>query len=76
LIPALDRLRAEGLFEQLDTKICIGQGYRGKTGRLGVGQCTSAFDFCIRGCPPVEEQIYEGLKRYLEGIKEKDSVIQ
>lgn len=65
LIPALDRLKEEGLFGQLDTKICIGQGYRGKKGSLGVGQCTSSFDFCIRGCPPTENQIYEGLKQYL-----------
>lgn len=65
LIPALDRLKQEGLFEQLDTKIGIGQGYRGKTGKLGVGQCTSGFEFCIRGCPPTENQIYEGLKKYL-----------
>ena len=32
LIPALDRLKEEGILEKLNTKICIGQGYRGKTG--------------------------------------------
>ena len=40
LIPALDRLKEEGILEKLNTKICIGQGYRGKTGTLGIGSCT------------------------------------
>ena len=31
LIPALEMLKEEGLFEKLDEKICIGRGYRGKT---------------------------------------------
>ena len=66
LMPALDRLREEGLFEKLDTRICIGQGYKGKTGRLGVGACTSGFEFCVRGCPPTEEQIYEALREYIK----------
>lgn len=65
LLPALDRLREEGLLPKLQEKICIGQGYRGKTGELGVGQCTANFSFCIKGCPPTEEQIYEGLKNYI-----------
>ncbi len=41
LIPALDMLDKEGLFDGFDGKICIGQGYRGQTGELGVGSCTS-----------------------------------
>lgn len=65
LIPALDRLREEGLLENLHEKIAIGQGYRGKTGKLGVGLCTDGFEFCVRGCPPEHEQIYEALKRYI-----------
>lgn len=65
LLPVLDRLKEEGLLEQLQEKICIGQGYRGKRGELGVGLCTSGFAYCIKGCPPSEEEIYEGLKRYL-----------
>ena len=65
LIPALDRLKEEGLLEQLQEKICIGQGYRGKYGKLGVGLCTAGFECCIKGCPPSEEEIYEGLKGYL-----------
>lgn len=69
LIPALDRLREEGLFSKLDTKICIGQGYRGQSGKLGIGQCTRGFEHHLGGCPPTEDQIYEFLKAYLEGNK-------
>ncbi|MDO4616982.1 MAG: DUF362 domain-containing protein [Lachnospiraceae bacterium] len=69
LIPALDRLREEGLLEELlsvlPDKICIGQGYKGKTGAIGVGNCTKDFEFFIKGCPPLETQIYDGLKEYL-----------
>ncbi len=64
-LPALQQLKEEGLFDKLDTKICIGQGYRGKTGKLGVGNCTSKFEFCVKGCPPVESKIYEELKQYI-----------
>ena len=66
LLPALDQLREEGLLEQLGEKICIGQGYRGRSGKLGVGNCTSRFDFCVKGCPPTETEIYEALKRYMK----------
>lgn len=66
LIPALDRLREDGLLEKLDVKICIGQGYQGKTGRLGIGRCTEQFDCYLAGCPPTEDQIYEFLKSYIE----------
>lgn len=65
LLPALDMLKSEGLFEKLQEKICIGQGYRGKTGKLGVGNCTAKFDFCVKGCPPTEQEIYERLKEYI-----------
>ena len=65
LIPALDRLREEGLLDRLDNTIAIGQGHRGKSGRLGVGNCTAEYEYSIKGCPPDEETIYEGLKRYL-----------
>ena len=56
-----------GLFEKLDTKICIGQGYRGKTGKLGVGACTCKFEHNVKGCPPTENQIYDFLKQYILG---------
>lgn len=65
LIPALDRLRQEGLLDELDTKICIGQGYQGKTGKIGVGKCTAGFEHNVKGCPPTEDQIYEFLVDYI-----------
>ncbi|MDO5425693.1 MAG: DUF362 domain-containing protein [Eubacteriales bacterium] len=65
LIPALEMLRQEGLLEKLDTKICIGQGYKGKSGKLGIGSCTRAFAHSLKGCPPTENEIYEFLKEYV-----------
>lgn len=62
LIPALERLKNEGLLYRLDGTISIGQGHRGKRGVIGIGNCTSGFDFCVRGCPPAEEDIYRELK--------------
>ena len=62
---ALEMLKEEGLFEKLDEKICIGQGYRGKTGVLGVGHCTCKFQNYVEGCPPLEGDIYEFLKEYI-----------
>lgn len=65
LIPALDMLKDEGLFDKLDEKICIGQGWRGKTGELGIGHCTKGFRNHLEGCPPTEKQIYDFLKEYI-----------
>lgn len=66
LMPALNRLQEEGLLEKLDKKICIGQGYKGKTGELGVGNCTRHFDRYLPGCPPAEDEMYSFLKSYIE----------
>ena len=71
LIPALDRLKEEGLLEKLDTKICIGQGYRGKTGTLGIGSCTRGFTACLQGCPPTDEEIYQFLKKCIQEKEER-----
>ena len=68
LIPALDKLNQEGLLKKLDTKISNGQGFRGKTGILGVGNCTKDFQHHVCGCPPTEDQIYEFLKSYINEI--------
>lgn len=70
LIPALEMLKQDGLFEKLPTKICIGQGFRGKTGELGIGHCTKDFSHHLEGCPPTENQIYEFLKQYLNDKNE------
>ncbi len=69
LIPALQMLKEEGLLDRLPGKIAIGQGWRGKTGSIGVGNCTSGFDFCIKGCPPLETQIYEELKTLIVSLE-------
>lgn len=65
LLPALDRLKQEGLLEKLHEKISIGQGFRKKTGELGIGHCTNKFRCHLEGCPPLEDEIYEFLKRYI-----------
>lgn len=74
LIPALDMLDKEGLLGGFDGKICIGQGYRGKTGELGVGSCTSGFCHSLKGCPPTETEMYEFLKEYMTKTKGTDSI--
>lgn len=66
LIGALCRLEEEGLLAKLDVSIGIGQGMQGRRGALGVGRCTKGFDYCIMGCPPEEEKIYQELKAYIE----------
>ncbi len=66
LLPALRMLEEEGLLDQLKEKVCIGQGFRGKSGELGVGNCTRAFRHTLAGCPPTENQMYEFLKAYLK----------
>ncbi len=65
LIPALDMLEKEGLLKGFSEKICIGQGYKGKTGSLGIGNCTKEFTHTLKGCPPTEQEIYGFLKEYV-----------
>ena len=73
LIPALQKLKEEGMLKELKEKICIGQGFRGKTGELGIGQCTRKFRHFLKGCPPTEEEIYEFLKGYIVDRFERSS---
>ena len=54
----------EGLLERLPHRLCIGQGYRGKTGSVGIGNCTAAFDVSLPGCPPATEE----MERFLRSI--------
>ena len=69
LLPALDRLQRE---RNLSTEeiaaagICIGQGWKGKTGETGIGNCTRLFRHYLEGCPPEEDRIYEFLRERLE----------
>lgn len=67
LIYALDRLNDEGRLHGKKTgTIAIGQGYRGKTGKLGIGQCTKCFEKTLGGCPPKAVEIAEFLREQWE----------
>lgn len=64
LIYALDRLSDEGLLRgHRKGSIAIGQGYRGRTGDTGIGQCTSCFEKNLGGCPPKAVDIAEFLRK-------------
>lgn len=66
LLPVLYQLQEEGILtDQFTEKICIGQGYKGKCGKLGIGSCTSHFELFLKGCPPEKEEIYHFLKTVL-----------
>ena len=63
LIYALDRLRERGLLSDSLPPIAIGQGYRGKTGLIGVGNCTNCFKKHVKGCPPNAAEITAFLEK-------------
>ena len=68
LLPALEQLKEDGLLEKLYHeygKVCIGQAFRGKSGKLGVGSCTTGFTHSVPGCPPKSNDIYEYLKKLI-----------
>lgn len=67
LIPVLKRLEDEGYPVAELRGICIGQGFRGKTGEIGIGNCTSGFRRNLPGCPPKAEDMYEWLKMRMDG---------
>lgn len=62
---ALARLNDEGLLENFDSKISIGQGHRGKSGEYGIGNCTKEFIHNVPGCPPEEDEVYEAIKGWI-----------
>ena len=62
-------LEQEGMTRNIEKgSICIGQGFRKKTGKLGVGSCTKNFDRCQKGCPPSAEKIYSFLKKEYQKV--------
>ena len=66
LIQALKRLDDEGRLHRGCGPICIGQGYRGKTGDgIGVGACTHGLCQSLGGCPPKTPEIVSFLKENL-----------
>ena len=65
LVPALLKLKEEGLLEHFPGRIGIGQGHRGKSGEIGIGNCTKAFSYSVKGCPPDPETVYRELREFL-----------
>jgi uncharacterized protein (DUF362 family) len=61
LIHALSRLGREDL-ARLKGKIAVGQGFRGKSGGMGSGNCSSAFKSFCPGCPPSGAAVLEFLR--------------
>lgn len=62
LIHALNRLDERGMLRKGMSKISIGQGYQGREGEIGVGQCTGCFVKTLNGCPPKGADIVEFLE--------------
>ena len=71
LVPVLHHLEEEGILKDLPGKLCIGQGYRGKKGKIGIGSCTSGFDLSLPGCPPSARDMEAFLKSIIEGRSAK-----
>ena len=63
LIYALDRLQDRGELKKGLPPVAIGQGFRGKTGDIGVGHCTVCFSKSLEGCPPKEADMVEVLEK-------------
>ena len=66
LMEALIQLDEEGLTDRLPAAICIGQGFRKKTGEYGFGKCTKGFRKSLRGCPPGKEEAVRFLRELLK----------
>ena len=64
LIHALDKMDRLGELWGHQQKICIGQGYRGKTGEIGIGSCTRNCSQSLPGCPPTAEAILQFLQEH------------
>ncbi len=62
LIHALDRLKDRGSLINIDEKIHIGQGFKGKEAKgIGIGTCTKGFEKNLPGCPPKAKDIVDFL---------------
>jgi uncharacterized protein (DUF362 family) len=62
LIRALSRMD-RGEINRLKGPVCIGQGFQGKSGQLGVGRCTKDFSASVPGCPPGAARIMDFLRK-------------
>jgi hypothetical protein len=64
LVYALSRLDSRKL-ERVKEKISVGQGFKGKKGSVGIGNCCSAFSKSCPGCPPTGDAVLKFLGRGL-----------
>ena len=62
LLRALSQME-NGELRRLPGKICVGQGFTGKNGDLGVGRCTADFKKTVGGCPPTAGDILGFLQK-------------
>ena len=62
LIYALDRLSDAGLLHRGLPPVSIGQGYKGRTGEIGVGSCTCCHQKHLNGCPPKAADMVDFLR--------------
>ena len=61
LIYAIARLDEEGRLSR-SQKFSIGQGFKGKAENgIGIGNCCSGFEKCVKGCPPKALDIIKAL---------------
>ncbi len=67
LIPVLHELEQEEGWASFPHKLCIGQGWRHKTGKIGIGSCTSQFEHFLPGCPPDADHMKGFLQELMKG---------
>jgi uncharacterized protein (DUF362 family) len=66
LMHALERLDENGMLRQLNKKIFIGQGFKGKELiGIGVGICTIGCETNIAGCPPKAKEILKHIEELI-----------
>ena len=63
LVHALQRLSERGCGAALGGRLCIGQGFKGRSGPgLGIGTCTRSLERHLPGCPPTAAEIVRFLR--------------
>lgn len=66
LVMAMEHLHKEGLTDKFTQQISIGQGWRGYSDAMGIGDCTCEFKNYVKGCPPTKEEIILFLKDLID----------
>ena len=67
LMYAMQRIDDKYGINHVKEEISIGQGFKGKTGKIGIGRCTKCFEKYVDGCPPKAKDILEFLEK--EAVK-------